>query len=128
MTPGAQTITFTPPTDQSGPFTFRYQASEAINSPAECAVTVLVNDTPVAVDDEFEFQAGAPTALFVTNNDTGLTDAPLNIEITQEPQHGTVEILVSPASGFPFVGYTPDPAYKGQACFGKAGGVGGMCS
>jgi hypothetical protein len=113
VTPGADTITYTPPPDTGGVVTFRYQASEAINPAVECSVTVLVNELPVAADDEFEFQAGAATALTVTNNDTGLTDAPLNIEIVQPPAHGTTEILVSPASGFPFIGYTPDAGYKG---------------
>mgnify|MGYP001075553764 CR=1 FL=1 len=57
VTPGDTTITFTPPADTGGQFTFRYQVRDAIEETAECAATVLVNPAGLAV---IEAEAGGP--------------------------------------------------------------------
>ncbi len=109
----ANEIAFTPPADTGGAFTVVYQVSDGADETAECAATILVNDFPVAVDDEFNVRMDTPWALTVRVNDTSITDTPINLEIIGQPQHGTVEVLFNPASGFPFIGYTPDEGYLG---------------
>jgi VCBS repeat-containing protein len=52
MANGDNTITFTPPTDTSGIFTFKYRVrDDSLAFSEEATVTVLVNDPPVANDD-----------------------------------------------------------------------------
>lgn len=117
VTPGDTTITFTPPADTGGQFTFRYQVRDAIEETAECAATVLVNDFPVANDDTFNVRVSTAAQLTVRVNDTNLTDQPFNIDIVQQPAHSKddapVEVLINPSNGLPFIRYTPEDDYVG---------------
>jgi hypothetical protein len=110
-----RTITFTPPENAGGTFTFRYRISDGTGTldAQQCTTTVTVDPVPVAVDDSFEFQVATPTALTVTNNDLALSEGPYKLEIVTPPQHGTADVVVSPLSGFPFIGYTSDAGYVG---------------
>lgn len=110
-----RTITFTPPTNAGGTYTVRYLLSDGTGAPdaQQCTATITVDPIPVAVDDSFEFQVSTPTALTVTNNDLSLTEGPYRLEIVTPPQHGTASVVVSPLSGFPFIGYTSNAGYVG---------------
>ncbi|GMW05874.1 MAG: hypothetical protein AMXMBFR8_06710 [Nevskiales bacterium] len=112
VTPG-NAIAFTPPAATGGAFTIGYQVSDGASLTAECTATILVNDFPVAVDDQFDVPMSTPWALAVRLNDQNLTDTPINIEITRQPDHGAVEVVFNPSSGFPFIGYTPNTGYAG---------------
>ena len=112
------TITFTPPDDTSGLFTFTYTVNDnsdpaLVSLPA--TVTVLVNDPPVAADDEFTAVVdvqNTPTLPFdIVLNDTDTEDGLDRSTVTiVQPNDSDKGILtLDEVTGE--VTYTPDPAY-----------------
>lgn len=114
------TITFTPPDDDTGGlFTITYRAREALHGPVQCLARVRVDDLPVAVDNNIDaLNFGKLALIRIVNNDTGLSDQPIELQITQQPAHGTLVTCQEAADnclgftpgGLPYVAYTYDDA------------------
>jgi len=103
------TIGFTPGTDQGGTFYVTYSAREAVNNPVTCTAVVKVNDVPVAKDDAYDgINFGSTQSLGVLNNDLGLADVPLTLEITAPPAHGSLQVCAAVAPECP--GFTAGAA------------------
>jgi hypothetical protein len=78
------------------------------------SVTILVeplNYVPEAVDDFVTTKEGVPLLIDVMGNDLGLGDTPVELSISIEPEHGTVEILED------VVQYSPSDGFIGQDTF-----------
>jgi len=78
-------------------------------------VTVLVNDTPIGVDDAAGTLVGQPVTVDVLANDIDADDNidPTTVAIDEQPNNGTV--VVDPVTGE--VTYTPDPGFVGSDTF-----------
>ncbi len=89
-------ITVTPGTDKGGTIVVAYLAREAVNDPVLCYAIVKVDDAPVANDDNFDgLNFGRRNSLAVLNNDEGLSDSPLALEITTQPSHGAIQVCAA---------------------------------
>ena len=98
------TITFTPTDAVGGTAFITYQAREALNNPVSCLLTVRVNDVPIAVSDNFDsINVGKTRPLLVIDNDTGLKDFPIAIEIRTQPRHGTLTVCNAVSAACPQV-------------------------
>jgi hypothetical protein len=112
------TITFTPPADTGGSFTFQYAVSEAtLDTPAQCQVFVRVDSLPVAVNDTVTAENAATTRVNVLVNDRQLDDTPLTLAITQNPAHGSAVVVPGTDTSLPYVDYTPADGYEGPDSF-----------
>ncbi|NJK94960.1 MAG: tandem-95 repeat protein, partial [Bacteroidales bacterium] len=82
------------------------------NGTQQVTATILDNDIanyiPDAIDDFVVVNEDNNVSTNVTNNDTGLGDGGITVNVTSGPAHGNV--LVSGS----IVSYTPDPNYHGS--------------
>lgn len=103
-------ITVTPGTDKGGTIIVAYLAREAVNDPVLCYAVVKVDDAPVANDDNFDgLNFGRSHSLAVLNNDLGLSDVPLTLEITVPPAHGTALLCAAASPDCPGFSATTRP-------------------
>ncbi len=93
------TVTFTRPTNYSGPANFTYTIEDGNGGRDTATVTVNVapaNGTPVAVDDTLGAVEDTPLTLstvdVVDPNDTDLDGDPLTITSVDSPRNGTVDL------------------------------------
>jgi hypothetical protein len=110
------TIRFTPATNFNGISKFRYTVADNTGAGSnEAEVTVTVNASPVAVNDQASTTQGVPVPVNVVANDTdsdGTVD-PTTVTITRAPQNGTV--AVNTTTGV--VTYTPSSTFTGTDTF-----------
>ncbi len=90
-----QEMVYTPNEGFTGTDRFEYIVCDS-NVPVKCdraTVTVTVlNQSPIAVDDNYKIQAGTTNTLSVLNNDSDKENGKLTVMLQdiQMPQHGTV--------------------------------------
>ncbi|BAV05896.1 gliding motility-associated C-terminal domain-containing protein [Filimonas lacunae] len=103
------TVTYTPPANVSGTYTFTYHVTDNQGVVSNNAtVTIRVNAPPVAVNDSAQTNAQSPVTFSLTNNDTDAdgTVIPSTTIITQQPAHGNASVdasgnaTYSPNAGF----------------------------
>ena len=114
---GAQTITYTPPTNWTGVTTFTYRVTDGSRT-AVATVTVTVNSrpnhSPVAVDDSATTQMNTPVAISVLANDTDADNDSLTVAaVVQAPAQGTAVV----DTGAQTITYTPPTNWTGVATF-----------
>jgi hypothetical protein len=105
---------YTPSEGFIGTDGFEYRASDGMAESEITSVTILVeplNYVPEAVDDFVTTKEGVPLLIDVMGNDLGLGDTPVELSISIEPEHGTVEILEG------VVQYSPSDGFIGQDTF-----------
>lgn len=103
-------VTYTPDPGFSGVDRFAYTISDGNGGTDTAAVTIavdLVNDPPVAVDDEATTSEDTPIAISVLPNDSDPDGDALDVQSVTNPNHGTAV-----PSGNSIV-YTPDPGFDG---------------
>ena len=103
-------------------FTFTVADASVTSAAATVSIVVIpVNDPPVALDDSYETDQGAPLVVVVENpdgtpgvlgNDTDVDDLSLTAVRVSEPSNGT---LVLNADGS--FTYTPGPSFNGEDSF-----------
>lgn len=94
-----------------GTYTFTYTVEDVDgNVSNEATVTIIVNDVPVAVDDNGTGNAGATTVINAIANDTDTIGGidPTSIVITSGPTNGTA--TPNPDGT---IDYDPDPTFTG---------------
>jgi hypothetical protein len=104
-------ITYTPNVNFSGVDTFTYTVNDIHGATSNVAtVTVLVNATPIAIDDVAKTGVGVAVLVPVTDNDLDPDDGidPSTVQILNAPDHGVATV---DASGV--VTYTPNPGFEG---------------
>jgi hypothetical protein len=113
---GRPIVAYTPNTAYTGPDTFRYLIRDGDDSRSNTAtVTITVSDTtPVAVNDAARGDSRLPVPIRVLSNDQGLVDAPVTIEITDGPSHGTATVNATTAGSVAFIEYGSDVGYGGS--------------
>ena len=95
-----------------------YRITDANNDTADGTLAiVLVNDVPVAVDDDVTAENGAINNIRVQNNDTSLSDAPITIAITSGPSHGTALVVPAAAGRAALVRYASASGFVGTDSF-----------
>ncbi len=108
-------IVYTPDPGYSGVDAFTYEIGDGHGDPVSATVHVavaLVDDPPVAVDDDVTTDEDTPVVVDVLANDTDDGDDPLSIRTLGTPAHGTVVL-----NGGGLVTYTPDADYDGGDSF-----------
>ena len=117
-------VSYTPSPGFSGTDTYQYTVTDADGDNATATATITVaalptNDIPRAVFDEDATFTGVTVAVDVLANDTGLSDAPLTIEITSQPINGVIGPIsgCSQQGGTCSVPYTPNAGYDGPDSF-----------
>ncbi len=112
---GLPIIGIVPDDGYTGPDSFRYRIVDSDGSRSNvAAVTIVIADTvPIAVADTFNGDAREPAAIRVLNNDRGLTDTPITIEITRAPEHGTATVEDDTSGFAPYINYSSDVGYAG---------------
>ncbi|MEL0036594.1 MAG: Ig-like domain-containing protein, partial [Gammaproteobacteria bacterium] len=73
---------------------------------------IVIDNIPIAVDDEFSTDQDTSLTADVSTNDTGLQDAPVTYQVVSAPSSGTVEM--SSSGSFTF---NPDPGFSGTITF-----------
>jgi len=112
------TITYTPPQDLFGVFTFTYTIEDnddGVSNEATVTVTVIdVNDPPVAMNDAATTFEDVPVTIDVTANDQDVDDAVEvdTVVIIDDVSHGAT---IDNDDGT--VTYTPDPEFSGFDSF-----------
>ena len=92
-------------TSNVGPDSFEYRVTDADGDTDVALVSVTIDDHPEAHDDVGALYTDATWGADVLSNDTGLTDGPLTLTVT-EPNLGTAVPDCSPCS-HPSINYTP---------------------
>jgi hypothetical protein len=125
-------ISYASNTGFAGTDTVRYRVTDRdgdVSNEATLTLTVA-NPAPVAVDDRGGDNGLLPfgetfvverikTALDVVRNDTGRSNRPLTITITQQPAHGIAEVDSVEVTGIgrPGISYRSDAGYVGPESF-----------
>lgn len=107
-------FSYLPDADWSGTDTFRYRASDGLDSSAPVTVTLsvaAVNDPPVAVADAASTTSGASVLVDVLANDHDPEADPLVVASFTQPAHGVVTRAGSQLR------YTADAGYAGADTF-----------
>lgn len=105
--PNGISVTYTPNMGALGTDSFTYQVADKDNDVASAAVSVTINDQPVAIDDTADSFGTNPVSINVLANDTGLSGAPFTVTIATAPLHGTAQVNGSPgAAGAISITYT----------------------
>lgn len=103
-------VSYTAPTDSGGLVRITYRAREGLNSPVQCSAFVTVDDLPVATDNGVDgLNFGKLVQLTLLGNDSGLTDRPLLLQITDPADHGTLTVCDSEDDGCPGFNAGADP-------------------
>ena len=112
-------FSYTPPPGFSGTDGFSYRARDAfgnLSNVADVAITVEeVNRAPVALDDDYETDAGETLTVpapGVLANDSDPDGDPLTAILEDDVSHGTLDL--DPDGGF---SYTPDEGFDGVDTF-----------
>ncbi len=108
---GDGTFTYTPVAGFTGTVTFTYTVEDVDGNVSNVAtVTIIVNDIPVAIDDNGSTSTGVPVTVTVVTNDTDAIGGIDNtsIVVTAQPANGTA---VSNGDGT--VTYTPNGGFTG---------------
>jgi hypothetical protein len=110
-----QTIRYVPQSGFTGIDSFNYTVVDGLGSSASATVTVKVlakSNPPLAIDDTFTIEAGAPTMLAVLANDSDPDGGPLQVVGYTMPAHGQLVFNADKT----FV-YTPAAGYLGTDQF-----------
>ena len=100
---------YTPRADYNGIDQFSYTVTDGNGGSSTANINVQVysvNDSPSAVSDSATVSQGGNTKISVLDNDSGLGDTPLTIDISTQPTNGTASIdpsgmlTYAPNSGF----------------------------
>ncbi|WP_421919910.1 Ig-like domain-containing protein [Marinifilum sp.] len=109
------TYTYTPNADFFGTDTFTYTLEDEDGDQDTATVTITVNpvnDTPIAINDNFEIDEDSSESGFLMDNDIHLGDAPVAVVSNTNPANGSVTVN---ADGT-FV-YTPNADFFGTDAF-----------
>ncbi len=107
------TVTYTPDAGFSGEDSFTYTISDGNGGTDSATVTVtVVNQPPVAEDDEAETNQGQPVDIPVLNNDSDPDGDDLSITEVGDPANGTAVVNEDGT-----VTYTPDAGFSGEDSF-----------
>ena len=107
-------IVYTPDAGFVGSDMFTYTVTDPVGGTATTSVYVLVNNAPVAADDEETTIFEVPIDLDVLANDTDADDDPLSVEaITTAPENGTAAIINDGQR----IRYTPNADFFGTDMF-----------
>ncbi|MCO6458585.1 MAG: tandem-95 repeat protein [Pirellulaceae bacterium] len=112
---GTGRMIYSPNAGFRGTDTFRYTVQDDDGGVSNIAlVTILVNDPPVAVDDEAAAIINATVAIDVLSNDSDADGAlnPATVAVVAQPQHG-----VATANPDGTVSYMPNLDYSGPDSF-----------
>ncbi|MFT5548183.1 MAG: Ca2+-binding RTX toxin-like protein [Candidatus Azotimanducaceae bacterium] len=114
----AQSITFTPTANYSGPASFEYTVSDGFAfSMATVTVDItVVNDPPVAVDDSVTTSEDQPLIVSfdeLLSNDSDADGDTLTVDSVSDATNGFVTIDIVEES----ITFTPDANYNGPAIF-----------
>ncbi|WP_236642010.1 Ig-like domain-containing protein [Dokdonia sinensis] len=105
------TVTYTPDMDFNGTDTFEYTITDDNGNTSTATVTVVISDTPDAMDDTASTNEDTPVDIAVLDNDD-LGTEPTTITDVTDPANGTVTI-----NGDGTVTYTPDMDFNGTDTF-----------
>jgi|688.fasta_scaffold02231_8 gliding motility-associated-like protein len=109
------TFTYTPNTDYLGDDSFTYQICDYFNVCDQATVfieVIPVNDTPIAVDDEFTTDEDEVLTSSVAGNDIDPDGDDLTFAIADEPVNG--DVTLNPDGTF---SYTPNENFNGSDNF-----------
>jgi gliding motility-associated-like protein len=109
------TFSYTPPVDFSGQITFEYVACDTSDVCDTAVVTILVwpiNDSPLAVDDNYTITEGNTLEDDVMVNDTDDGTTELTIDLIDDVDNG---VLVLDSDGT--FSYVPEDGFIGQDTF-----------
>jgi len=109
------TFIYTPEKDFNGVITFNYQVCDpqGLCDQAVATITItLVNDPPIAVDDQFYLQRNLQISASVAPNDSEPDGDPTTFTLLTQPKNGT---LVFNANGT--FTYQPNNGFKGTDAF-----------
>lgn len=110
-------VTYTPPADTTGFFTFQYTVTDGTQEPVQCGVTVNI-DGEVAVDDTATAEDFTARNVAVLANDRReVLSPPIEIEITSAPPNGSAFVLPAAGSELALVRYTSDAGFTGTDSF-----------
>ena len=87
------TVTYTPDLAFFGTDTFTYLVTDDDGDTAPGEVSVFVNDEPIATTDEADLEAGETILVAVQDNDSGLGNPPIELELETLPTFGTASIV-----------------------------------
>jgi hypothetical protein len=105
-----QTLTYTPAAGFIGSDSFTYTLADASGEAVTGSVSVIVNDLPVANDDQARTAAGLPVEIAVLDNDRDA--GPLSLAALGTPGHGDAELLAGQR-----IRYLPQPGFAGSDSF-----------
>jgi hypothetical protein len=110
----APNLVYTPNSHYHGPdqFTFTITDRAGNVSPAASVALSVVNQAPVAFDDDVTTSKNTPALAAVTANDTDYEHDPLTVSSLTQPAHGTVVINANST-----VTYSPIQGYIGSDSF-----------
>jgi hypothetical protein len=116
------TVTFTPTTDFNGDGSFTYTAFDGTNTSAAAAVTVVVNDQPVADPQSVASSCCTPVTITLTSTDVETCELTFSTDTTGTT--GTVSAITNeactagtPNSDSATVTYTPTLDFSGSDSF-----------
>ena len=112
---GDSTIQYIPHKDYNGQDQFDYRVTDTNGDYDIATVTInveSVNDIPDAVDDSVETDEDTPVTFNVLENDNGLGDGGLVVDILETPDHGKVEFTGN--IGDSTITYSPNLNYYGE--------------
>ncbi|MEM7365520.1 MAG: Ig-like domain-containing protein, partial [Pseudomonadota bacterium] len=104
-------VIYTPMPTLGGTDTFEYTIVDGNDNSSSATVTVYIDDMPVANNDEAATSQGATTIIDVLDNDAGLANPPITLQLSQTPQEGTAVVSGST------IEYTPSPQFFGEEFF-----------
>jgi hypothetical protein len=107
-------LTYTPASDFNGVDSFTYRANDgyADSDVATVSITInAVNDVPEAREDQATTQESMAVEIDILENDLGLGDTPLVLEILAPAAHGQIEVVEGE------IIYTPESGFIGEDLF-----------
>ncbi|MEZ5823363.1 MAG: Ig-like domain-containing protein [Geminicoccaceae bacterium] len=111
----ATSITYTPNSGFTGIDSFAYTIRDSVGGTSSTTVSVdvaLPNAAPLAVDDEFDVQAGGEVTIPVIANDNDPDGDPLTLVAVTLPANGSLGLLPDQS-----LHYVPDAGFVGDECF-----------
>ncbi|XOV86664.1 MAG: Ig-like domain-containing protein [Pseudomonadota bacterium] len=108
---GDLSVNFEPAPDFASEASFSYLVTDGDGDSSQAAVSLYIDDTPVATADSAETPVATPVAVTVLANDTGLLNTPVVVEVSTGPSNGTVGVANNVLT------YTPDAGFSGPDSF-----------
>jgi hypothetical protein len=116
---GSQAFVYTPDPGYLGLDQFYFRVMDGSGDVSFGIISINVGNVPATAGDDHIVVPQLPDTLIdILFNDTGFAD-PVTLEVTEQPAHGTLNVVVPDAAWQSLIGvyYTPDAGYAGSDQF-----------